>query len=133
MGKAWKRVVSLLLALALAVEMGPVQALAAEPETVPAADEVLEQPADAAEEPSLEPMDDETVAAAYAAAYAAGELFVPEHPEIAREVYELRTATEKHFELADGTYRVHGKNGEFLCLSRAESGTLTSIKNFFGA
>ena len=36
-------------------------------------------------------------------------------------------------ELADGTYRVHGKNGEFLCLSRAENGTLTSIKNFFGA
>ena len=36
-------------------------------------------------------------------------------------------------ELADGTYRVHGINGEFLCLSRAESGTLTSIKNFFGA
>mgnify|MGYP001113035076 CR=1 FL=1 len=36
-------------------------------------------------------------------------------------------------ELADVTYRVHGKNGEFLCLSRAESGTLTSIKNFFGA
>lgn len=33
-------------------------------------------------------------------------------------------------ELADGTYRVHGKNGEFLCLSRAENGTLTSIKNF---
>ena len=36
-------------------------------------------------------------------------------------------------ELADGTYRVHGKSGEFLCLSRAENGTLTSIKNFFGA
>ena len=36
-------------------------------------------------------------------------------------------------ELADGTYRVHSKNGEFLCLSRAENGTLTSIKNFFGA
>jgi len=36
-------------------------------------------------------------------------------------------------ELADGTYRVHGKNGEFLCLSCAENGTLTSIKNFFGA
>ena len=33
----------------------------------------------------------------------------------------------------DGTYRVCGQNGEFLCLSRAESGTLTSIKNFFGA
>ena len=33
----------------------------------------------------------------------------------------------------DGTYRVCGQNGEFLCLSRAENGTLTSIKNFFGA
>ena len=36
-------------------------------------------------------------------------------------------------ELPDGTYRVHSRNGEFLCLSRAEGGTLTSIKNFFGA
>ena len=34
---------------------------------------------------------------------------------------------------ADGTYRVYGQEGDFLCLSRAESGTLTSIKNFFGA
>ena len=36
-------------------------------------------------------------------------------------------------ELPDGTYRVHGRSGDFLCLSRAECGTLTSIKNFFGA
>lgn len=36
-------------------------------------------------------------------------------------------------ELADGLYRVHGQDGEFLCLSRAENGVLTSIKNFFGA
>ena len=35
--------------------------------------------------------------------------------------------------LADGVYRVYGRNGDFLCLSRAEGGTLTSIKNFFGA
>lgn len=34
---------------------------------------------------------------------------------------------------SDETYRVYGQNGEFLCLSRAESGILTSIKNFFGA
>ena len=33
----------------------------------------------------------------------------------------------------NGTYRVYGVNGEFLCLSRAECGTLTSLKNFFGA
>ena len=34
---------------------------------------------------------------------------------------------------ADGLYRIYGQNGDFLCLSRAENGTLTSIKNFFGA
>jgi len=35
--------------------------------------------------------------------------------------------------VSDGVYRVYGLNGDFLCLSRAENGTLTSIKNFFGA
>ena len=35
--------------------------------------------------------------------------------------------------LPDGTYRVYGRNGDFLCLSRAQRGTLTSIKNLFGA
>jgi tRNA pseudouridine55 synthase len=34
---------------------------------------------------------------------------------------------------ADGTYRVYGQDGAFLCLSRASGGALTSIKNFFGA
>ena len=34
---------------------------------------------------------------------------------------------------ADGTYRIYGQSGDFLCLSRAQNGTLTSIKNFFGA
>ena len=33
----------------------------------------------------------------------------------------------------DGTYRLYGQEGEFLCLSQAAEGTLTSIKNFFGA
>ena len=33
----------------------------------------------------------------------------------------------------DGVYRIYGQNGDFLCLSRAEGGLLTSIKNFFGA
>lgn len=33
--------------------------------------------------------------------------------------------------LPDGTYRVYGQDGAFLCLSRAESGVLTSQKNFF--
>ena len=33
----------------------------------------------------------------------------------------------------DGLYRIYGGDGAFLCLSRAEGGTLTSLKNFFGA
>lgn len=36
-------------------------------------------------------------------------------------------------ELADGTYRVYGTDGSFLCLSRLENGVMTSVKNFFGA
>lgn len=36
-------------------------------------------------------------------------------------------------ELTDGTYRVYGIAGDFLCFSKAEAGVLTSIKNFFGA
>lgn len=35
-------------------------------------------------------------------------------------------------DLADGVYRVYGETGEFLCLSQAKDGTLTSLKNFFG-
>ena len=35
--------------------------------------------------------------------------------------------------VSDGTYRVYGLDGTFLCLSQAKDGTLTSIKNFFGA
>ena len=33
----------------------------------------------------------------------------------------------------DGTYRVYGLDGTFLCLSQAKDGALMSIKNFFGA
>lgn len=36
-------------------------------------------------------------------------------------------------ELAEGVYRVYGLDGAFLCLSRLENGTMTSLKNFFGA
>ncbi len=35
--------------------------------------------------------------------------------------------------IADGIYRIYGQNQDFLCLSRAQNGTLTSMKNFFGA
>ena len=35
--------------------------------------------------------------------------------------------------LAPGTYRVYGRGGDFLCLSRVEGEQLVSIKNFFGS
>ena len=35
--------------------------------------------------------------------------------------------------LTPGQYRVYGREGEFLCLSRWEKGQLRSIKNFFGS
>ena len=38
-----------------------------------------------------------------------------------------------HDDLPEGTYRVYGMDGTFLCLSRLEGGTMTSVKNFFGA
>ena len=38
-----------------------------------------------------------------------------------------------HDDLPDGTYRVYGMDGTFLCLSRLENGNMTSVKNFFGA
>ena len=35
-------------------------------------------------------------------------------------------------ELSEGTFRVYGRDGTFLCVSRWEDGVLTSLKNFFG-
>ncbi len=35
--------------------------------------------------------------------------------------------------LPDGIYRIYGMDGTFLCLSQLHEGTMTSIKNFFGA
>ena len=35
--------------------------------------------------------------------------------------------------LPEGEYRIYGREGEFLCLSRLQGGTMTSLKNFFGA
>ena len=35
--------------------------------------------------------------------------------------------------LPDGDYRIYGADGTFLCLSRLKNGTMTSVKNFFGA
>jgi tRNA pseudouridine55 synthase len=37
----------------------------------------------------------------------------------------------KLFNITDGTYRVYGEDGGFLALSRAEQGSVYTIKSFF--
>ena len=45
----------------------------------------------------------------------------------------VRCGNAVHIEgLRNGTYRVYGADGSFLCLSEMEDSTLRSIKNFFG-
>lgn len=46
---------------------------------------------------------------------------------------EQRCRNGNSFSLAseDGTYRVYGQNGDFLALSRVESGVMSTIKSFF--
>ena len=34
-------------------------------------------------------------------------------------------------QIADGTYRAYGQNGDFLMLAKAENGTMSTIKSFF--
>ena len=48
-------------------------------------------------------------------------------------IWMLLTSLKTLPEAPDGTYRLYGRDGKFLCLSRAAGGQLTSIKNFFGA
>ena len=49
------------------------------------------------------------------------------------EKQELRCRNGNSFSitLPDGTYRAYGKNGEFLALSKADGGIMSTIKSFF--
>ena len=62
-----------------------------------------------------------------------------EHPE-----YRLKTGKQEERcrngnpffikeALPEGIYRIYGREGDFLCLSRLQGDTMTSLKNFFGA
>ena len=51
----------------------------------------------------------------------------------AQQERRARNGNPVKVDLADGTYRVFAPDGAFLSLSRAQDGTLTAIKNFFGA
>ena len=64
--------------------------------------------------------------------------FFDEYPALtlteARQDKMCRCGNPLHLQgVKNGIYRIYGQNGEFLCLSRAEQCTLTSLKNFFGA
>lgn len=56
------------------------------------------------------------------------------HPALTlTENQEKRCRNGNFFSLAapDGTYRVYAKNGEFLALSKVESGIMSTVKSFF--
>ena len=57
-----------------------------------------------------------------------------EHPAVTlTEKQELRCRNGNSFSISleDGTYRVYGKNGDFLALSQVNSGVMSTIKSFF--
>ena len=64
---------------------------------------------------------------AYFAAYPAYRI-----PSTGKEVRVRNGNPITDSRVADGTYRVYGADGAFLCLSQAKGGCLTAIKNFFG-
>ena len=56
------------------------------------------------------------------------------HPAItltAKQETRCRNGNSFSIALEDGTYRVYGQNGDFLALSRVESGVMSTIKSFF--
>ena len=64
--------------------------------------------------------------------------FFRQHPALYLPEGKLEKACRNGAQLPmegveDGLYRVYSSAGEFLCLSQAENGLLTSVKNFFGA
>ena len=57
-----------------------------------------------------------------------------QHPSVTlTENQEKRCRNGNSFsiQLTDGTYRVYGKNGEFLALSQVDNGVMSTIKSFF--
>ena len=75
-----------------------------------------------------------------------GEALLRPTDSLFRERPDYRLRTEKQEErcrngnpffiqenLPEGEYRIYGREGAFLCLSRLQGDTMTSLKNFFGA
>ena len=75
-----------------------------------------------------------------------GEALLRPTDSLFRDRSDYRLKTEKQEErcrngnpffiqenLPEGEYRIYGREGAFLCLSRLQGDTMTSLKNFFGA
>ena len=75
-----------------------------------------------------------------------GEALLQPTDSLFRDRPDYRLKTEKQEErcrngnpffiqenLPEGEYRIYGREGAFLCLSRLQGDTMTSLKNFFGA
>ena len=57
-----------------------------------------------------------------------------EHPAVtltAKQEIRCRNGNAFSVKLPDGTFRVYSQNGEFLALSKVESGVMSTIKSFF--
>ena len=57
-----------------------------------------------------------------------------QYPEIRlteKQTLRCRNGNSFSIDLPDGTYRAYSESGEFLALSKAEAGTLSTIKSFF--
>ena len=49
----------------------------------------------------------------------------------AKQEQRCRNGNSFSIQLADGSYRVYGQNGEFLALSQVENGVMSTTKSFF--
>ena len=49
----------------------------------------------------------------------------------AKQEQRCRNGNAFSLDIADGTYRTYGQNGEFLALSKVENGIMSTIKSFF--
>ena len=56
------------------------------------------------------------------------------HPAVTlteKQEKRCRNGNSFSIQLPDGTYRVYGQNGDFLALSRADNGVMSTVKSFF--
>ena len=56
---------------------------------------------------------------------------IPEIRLTPKQEQRCRNGNAFSVNMAEGTYRVYGQDGEFLALSKVENGVMSTIKSFF--